>query len=484
MLAEQIEGHIGDKDVEFLVHYVDGGSSNSENVKVSNNGNNANSSKVPGNASSTPGNGSNKKKSNNFNGKEPRKRTVTDGGSIPNGDRLEEESRENSPVEPSSTATKFNKYPFTKSESLDSPAVSPSQAPSIASCVEYGAMEHYSDDGMEYHSDREAGFVPYTRRRKVRGQSQKLSLHTIRSKARSVGGNSSFASAASSPLSITPSVISASSMSGTGVQGTSGTTCRGYESEREYYNEDRKQGSRRKAVSSMPHSEQNSPENSDVDSSLSLPTAAHHRISSTAAASAVQKVSYAKMAAGSNNIIINPKLELSDNIIVVESINPIENVNASTSNIKPVDHGHVLSTTITTTITNCDLKSTPPSNHLKKSTHHQSICNKESTPPLSFIPHNVQHQLTQERTNVGDTTRTLTDGINPNNPINHGTSDESSNLPPVIMEGIPDTVTSGSFTFGFFDDIVTPDSALKSSVSTSVNPVAIPKIQVTEKVSF
>ena len=60
-----------------------------------------------------------------------------------------------------------------KSESLDSPAVSPSQAPSIASCVEYG--REFSDDEMGYHSDREAGFVPYTRRRKVRGQSQKNS---------------------------------------------------------------------------------------------------------------------------------------------------------------------------------------------------------------------------------------------------------------------------------------------------------------------
>lgn len=413
VLAEHIEGFIGDKDVEFLVHYVAG----------SKDSNKANSAKVP---ASTPGNSRKKP----VNGKEPRRRNVTDGG-ITNG-CLEEESREGSPVEESTS--KFNKYPFTKSESLDSPAVSPSQAPSIASCVEYG--REYSEDEMGYHSDREAGFVPYTRRKKVRGQSQKILRSSI--KARSVG-NSSLASAASSPLSNTPSVVSSMS-----AQGNVGNTCRGYESEREYYNEDRKQVSRRKAVSSMPHSEQNSPENSDVDSSLSLPVAAHRM-------QAIQKVSYAEMAASNN---ITTRLP-SDIVLEVNQV-PVTDNTCTNSN----KHSHVESNHQFLNPTYCDLKSSA------SNISFQIKSNQDSAHQHLSIPRLNQDQSTE--------TLCYNETILSDDPV-HGES--AALLPPVIMfgeakvvEGISDS-SSTSFTFGFFDDIAAPSLSTANSAPKPVSKV-------------
>lgn len=480
VLAEHIEGYIGDKDVEYLVHYVAGSDSSktSSNAKVP--------ASAPGNSRKKPVNGKS----------EPRKRAVTDGG-LTNG-CLEEESREGSPTDDTVSSSnvnherKFNKYPFTKSESLDSPAVSPSQAPSIASCVEYGRGE-YSEDEMGYHSDREAGFVPYTRRKKVRGQSQKI-LHSS-NKARSVG-NSSLASAASSPLSNTPSVISASSMS---AQGTAATTCRGYESEREYYAEDRKQLSRRKAVSSMPHSEQNSPENSDVDSSISLPVAAH-RIQP------VQKVSYAEMAASSS--ISTVKLP-SDMVQAEADQVPLEDITSTTNtciNIK--NHPHVESShnqifnNNNNSSTNCDLRpaasnpspSSLPLSSTSLSSAHQTKSKQDrqthpsprpspSSIPSLTVSHPVSNQLTRitTKTIISNDEANTASSDDPILEINFNKSnDEVAGLPPVIMfgeskgvvEGISET-SSASFTFGFFDDIQAPVLSTDNSTSKTTAPAKV-----------
>lgn len=157
---------------------------------------------------------------------------------------------------------------------------SPSHATSVAS---YAADEfilrndEFSDDEKGYHTDQDSGFQLINGRKRFNRQHRMSRLPVNRQNFQNSRPNVLTTATPSSPTaSSSPSFSgTAFSVSGASASASGSANLRGYESEKEFYpdNFSSRQATvrRRKTASSMPHSERNSPENSDVDSSLSLP---------------------------------------------------------------------------------------------------------------------------------------------------------------------------------------------------------------------
>ncbi|KAI1293824.1 hypothetical protein HDE_06586 [Halotydeus destructor] len=292
-LAEQIEGHIGHKDVEYLVNYVTGeggkdGSKSKEGgvqrakktqsapisqSKLSSRDSRKRNANENEDNSTIPVNSQERSKSVDNEPKMKRVQTISESASASQISKLPSEGLLSSPDEEARD---------TFGELIVSPPGSPRQAPS-ESFVSYNSRcDDLTDDEKGYLSDQDSGFqVARTKRhRHLRNRQDYADLQVRRSLPLNKKGLQSYhhhPSSASSPLSTTPSAVSVSSSAAPSISGVTSTS-RGYESEREYYTEEsrkRQESSRRKVATSMPHSGENSADNSDVDSSLSLPTVRH-----------------------------------------------------------------------------------------------------------------------------------------------------------------------------------------------------------------
>lgn len=331
VFAKDIEGHIGDKDVEFLVDYVIGdkkGANGSSKVKNSSTSSlvYSNSVKENGIRGKKDRNGSISSSSGLVGGQcqgqrtEPRKRNNTERSLSPGADSVDRviSLTNNNPADASAILAQSSAgyYPTRatsqswvlteQSEHETSLPASPGHTPSVSSFVFASRSDEFSDTEKGYHSDHESGFqIP--KRHRLRHKRPPRSLPP---KQRSFH-SSSYQSTTSSPLSTTPSTISfCSTAEAVSVNGAT-STARGYESEREFGAEEygtrpkrQRPDERRKVASSMPHSEQNSADNSDVDSSLSLP--AVRRVTTEILPSCptpMAKISYAQMAKSSVPIV-------------------------------------------------------------------------------------------------------------------------------------------------------------------------------------
>ena len=217
--------------------------------------------------------------------------------------------RSNSQPESSSSSEEkvMDKMPKGRSTSpLDRPS-SPSHATSVASYApdEFILRDEFSDDEKGYHTDQDSGFQLMIGKKRYNRHNRMSRLPVNRHHFQPTRPNVVTATP-SSPTASSPSFSTAAfSVSGASASasGSVNLTSRGYESEKEFYadNYSNRQTTirRRKTASSMPHSERNSPENSDVDSSLSLPIV--HRLPPPAPPPVVEddhsgRISYAQMA--------------------------------------------------------------------------------------------------------------------------------------------------------------------------------------------
>lgn len=154
-----------------------------------------------------------------------------------------------------------------------------SHATSVASYAadEFILRDEFSDDEKGYHTDQDSGFQLINGRKRFNRQHRMSRLPVNRQQFHTSTRPTVLTTATpSSPTASSPS-FSGTAFSGASASasGSANLTSRGYESEKEFYpdNFSSRQATvrRRKTASSMPHSQRNSPENSDVDSSLSLP---------------------------------------------------------------------------------------------------------------------------------------------------------------------------------------------------------------------
>lgn len=252
--AGELPGNIGDKDVDYLTHYVIGHEAGRSSTAVSR-----------------------------------RDRKVTERSKD---NKKKAPERSNSQPESSSSEEKVvDKMPKGRSTSpLDHRPSSPSHATSVASYAadEFILRDEFSDDEKGYHTDQDSGFQLMIGKRRYNRHNNRMSRlpvtrQSVQPNHHRPSNSAAVTATPSSPTASSPSFSTAAfSVSGASASasGSVNLTSRGYESEKEFYqdNYSNRQTAirRRKTASSMPHSARNSPENSDVDSSLSLPIV--HRI--------------------------------------------------------------------------------------------------------------------------------------------------------------------------------------------------------------
>lgn len=250
LLAGNIPGNIGDKDVDYLTHYVIG-----QNARPA-------AAAAPARRDRKPvdraKDNDKKKKTPERSNSQPES-TSSDDKVM---DKMAKGRRSTSPLDRASSP-------------------SHSHAASVASYAaeEFILRDEFSDDEKGYHTDQDSGFQLINGRKRFNRQHRMSRLPVNRQHFHAT--TRPYVLTAATPSSPTPSSPSFSgtafSVSGASASasGSANLTSRGYESEKEFYpdNFSSRQATvrRRKTASSMPHSQRNSPENSDVDSSLSLP---------------------------------------------------------------------------------------------------------------------------------------------------------------------------------------------------------------------
>ena len=282
VLAGNLPGNIGDKDVDYLTHYVSG-------------------------LDPTRSAGTSR-----------RERKAVEGRSKEAGGKKKAPERSNSQPESSCSEEKVvTKMPKGRSTSpLDRPS-SPSHAASVASYAPDELIlrsDEFSDEEKGYHTDQDSGFQLMIGKKRYNRHNRASRLPGVNSSS-SRQANARVPTAATlSPTASSPASLSAAasfSVSGASASGSTNLHSRGYDSEKEFYadNFSSRQATvrRRKTASSMPHSERNSPENSDVDSSLSLPIV--HRLPPRPPVSEEDhsgRISYAQIARSASTAAARP----------------------------------------------------------------------------------------------------------------------------------------------------------------------------------
>lgn len=290
--AKDIEGHVENQDIDFLLQYVNSAGRDHSSVSVNNeNSKNVVLNAVTNNANKESSTSLKKKEKVNVNSILTKKKNSNNAN--PQYEEKEDKASNNIPSSASSSSScsdestnKPNNDAQKTQRQISSPTNSSSIDENCSSKQDSFEREINMDSGIEHLAraktflpsgdalsddeqmhfavsdsempDRDTGFIvakskKYMRRKGTRKNEQLSSLQ-----------RSSYPSAASSS-STTPSLASSTAFA---------TNSRGYESEREYSEEYRRYQDimRRKSVSSMPHSEQNSADNSDGEfSSHSMP---------------------------------------------------------------------------------------------------------------------------------------------------------------------------------------------------------------------
>jgi hypothetical protein len=276
--AGQLPGNIGDKDVDYLTHYVIG-----QDARMT-----ASVSR--------------------------RDRKVADRSK----DKKKAPERSNSQPESSSSCEEkvVDKMPKGRSTSpLDGMDMHRPSSPSQSDAPdEFIIRDEFSEDEKGYHTDQDSGFQLMIGKRRYNRHNRMSRLpvnrqQQVQSPAASTARPNNNVAAAATPSSPTASSSPSYSTAAFSVSGASASasgsvnlTSRGYESEKEFDNYSSSRQTtirRRKTASSMPHSARNSPENSDVDSSLSLPIV--HRLPPPAPPPVIEddrsgRISYAQIA--------------------------------------------------------------------------------------------------------------------------------------------------------------------------------------------
>ena len=393
LLAEQIEGHIGDRDVDYLTEYIVGMDSKAALKRD--------------------------------------RKSKTDSG-----------KGSKNPRKPRSSSAENTKQGRPRSPSpLPSPSGHTTASMSSYDADELTLRDEFSDGDAEkgYHTDQDSGFqVIRTKKRYNRHKSRPS--QAVQNKRSSSPVTSSSLSAASFSL-----------VSGTSAAASDSTamTSRGYESEKEFYPEEDfrlSQVNKRKTASSMPHSERNSPENSDLDSSLSLPFV--HR--TIVPRDTNTRPSYAATVASSST----------DPVMMTNAVK--EPVAAEVnSRAKSVE---------TTSLPTC----------------------KVPVVQVDKKPFNSDRQTLKKQNSVpGNSLKSIvkTKGLNRSLDCEQPPPPFSlESLPPVIMcnDDVPSTQeTTSTVTFGFFDDLSTqiPSSTSPHNTSVAESTLLCPAAYEQQKVS-
>jgi hypothetical protein len=379
LLAEQIEGHIGDRDVDYLTEYIIGMDSKAALKRD--------------------------------------RKSKTDFG------------KGNKTRKPRSSSAENAKQGRARS-----PSPLPSPGHTAASVSSYDADEltlrdEFSDGDAEkgYHTDQDSGFqVIRTKKRYNRHNSRS---HAVQNKRSSSPVTSSSLSAASFSL---VSGASAAASDSTAM------TSRGYDSENELYPKDEfrtSQVNKRKTASSMPHSERNSPENSDLDSSLSLPFV--HR--TIVPRESTTRPSYAATVASSSTDPV---------MMTVPSVKDCVTLPEVTSRAKSVETTSLPSSKVPVVVQVVSLDKISSSNHNQRQT-----LKKQNSVPGNSLKSMVK-----------------TKGLNRSLDCEPPPLVALESLPPVIMcnDDVPSTQETNSattVTFGFFDDVPSTHEDVSSSTS-------------------
>jgi len=288
------------------------------------------------------------------------------------------------------------------------PNTSPGHTASMSSydADELTLRDEFSEGEKGYHTDQDSGFQVIRTRKRYSKHNRIPHQTQGSSKTSSSPVTSSSLSAASFSLVSGPSASESAAM-----------TSRGYESEKEFYPEEDfrlSQVVKRKTASSMPHSERNSPENSDLDSSLSLPFVHRSLLPRQVVPS---RPSYAATVAASST----------DPVMMTTVQETIESVTGLTCRPKSED---VSSAVFMVKKDNFVVKRPQDRNPLKKQNSVPTTCH----PPLKSLNKTKGHIRSLD------------------------SSEESQVLPPVIMchddQPSPNTDLNPTttVTFGFFDD--------------------------------
>lgn len=318
----------------------------------------------------------------------------------------------------------------------------------------------FSDDEKGYCSDQETGFQVMRSKNRRFNRHNRLPMtkgHMVVNKV----------PVSTTSLSKTPSITSATSVS---------LNSRGYDSERECnYSEEsvKKKPVRRKSISSVPHSQQNSAENSDVDSSLSLPVA-----SLTGAG----RISYAQIAKSTlvhaNHIQQSPVASAPASASVVVSSKQHQSASKRTSHASgKSDVGEIRPSSVNSLAagiiaTASEVSTRPVVVAAATSTASVSTCIKSnnSTNSEATCKQPLKTSASCSEITVTCFTEPSPSPLLKQNSAPEAKSPVSNNLPPVIICG--DVKRNGSmqndaqFTFGFFDDVIEEDNCCNSNSSS------------------
>lgn len=399
--AENIPGHIGYKDVDFLAQYVIGMDGKLDSVAR----------------------GKDKKSSNGTKKRPERSRSQqTD---LPEKDDSDDDEEKAS----------------------SSSQLSPKHSSSLQ-VEDLNGRHAFSDDEKGYCSDQESGFQV------MRSKNRRYNRHNRLPMTKGYIVNK--VPVQTTSLSKTPSITSGTSVS---------LNSRGYDSERECnYSEEsvKKKPLRRKSISSVPHSQENSAENSDVDSSLSLPTAA---------LSGAGRISYAQIA---KSTLVQSQVHQSSCLQTAPAVSSKQHqsIGKRTSHaVKSAGDGETRSSSVNALAAGI----VATASEITDITSPVSMCTRNSLnedkckQPLKTSASCSEIAVTCSLETSPSPLLKQNSAPEAKCPVNSSSS-HNNNLPPVIICGDvarnANTESDAQFTFGFFDDVIEEDNCCNSNSSS------------------